>query len=110
MAVSKRTFVPEDLYRLIQVGDPQIHPDGDAVAFVRSHVEGDKKELRSHIWIAPLTADGKQASAPAKPYTRGNRRDVRPRWSPDGRRLAFVRQTGDGPDADRQIWIMDRDG
>src|SRR5690606_24310995 len=49
----ERTFVPEDLYRLVLVGDPQISPDGRSVAFVRSHVEGEKRELRSHIWLVP---------------------------------------------------------
>src|SRR5690625_4055024 len=140
MSAAKRTFVPEDLYRLVQVGDPQIHPDGTAVAFVRSHIAGEKKELRSHIWLAPLQPDrasavnansaanidsaanvgsaanidsaesGNTLSQTARPYTRGPRRDGQPRWSPDGRRLAFVRQTGDGPEADRQIWIIERDG
>lgn len=102
---TKRPFVPEDLYRFVLVGDPQIHPDGDVVVFVRSHVEGEKKELRSHIWVKPTEGD-----TPARPYTRGPKSDSQPRWSPDGRRLAFVRQTGEGPDAERQIWIIERDG
>ncbi|MFS8581401.1 MAG: S9 family peptidase [Limnochordales bacterium] len=100
----QRTFVPEDLYRLVLVGDPQISPDGRSVAFVRSHVEGEKRELRSHIWLVP------EPGAPPRPYTRGPRSDSQPRWSPDGRRLAFVRQTGEGPKADRQIWIIDGRG
>lgn len=111
MSAPQRTFVPEDLYRLVQVGDPQMHPDGDAVAFVRSHVAGEKKELHSHIWIAPLQREPEGLRiGQARSYTRGPRRDGQPRWSPDGRRLAFVRQTGDGPDADRQIWIIEKDG
>src|SRR5690606_36077852 len=100
----QRTFVPEDLYRLVLVGDPQISPDGRSVAFVRSHVEGEKRELRSHIGRVP------EPDAPPRPYTRGPRSDSQPRWSPDGRRLAFVRQTGEGPKADRQIWIIDGRG
>lgn len=107
---AQRTFVPEDLYRIVLVGDPQIAPDASCIAFVRSHIEGEKKELRSHIWVAPLGgADGAGPGAP-RPYTRGPRSDSQPRWSPDGRRLAFVRQTGEGPQADRQIWIIDRQG
>lgn len=106
----QRTFVPEDLYRLVLVSDPRISPDGSHVAFVRSHVEGEKKELRSHIWMAPITADADGAAGAPRPYTRGPKSDSQPRWSPDGRRLAFVRQTGEGPRAERQIWIIDRAG
>lgn len=102
---TKRTFIPEDLYRLVTVGDPQIHPDGETLAFVRTHVEGEKKQPRSHIWMKCVSSD-----QPARPYTRGPKSDSQPRWSPDGRRLAFVRQTGEGPTAERQIWIIERDG
>lgn len=118
---TQRTFVPEDLYRMVLVGDPQISPDGRHVAFVRSHVEGAKRELRSHIWIAPTAVAGSdggdgngsvEAAVPGqpRPYTRGPKSDSQPRWSPDGRRLAFVRHMGDGPRSERQIWIIDRDG
>lgn len=112
----KRTFVPEDLYRIVLVGDPQISPDGSRVAFVRSHVEGPKRELRSHIWVAPIDNKGDEGAETTatpgrpRPYTRGPKSDSQPRWSPDGRRLAFVRQTGEGPKTDRQIWIIDADG
>lgn len=99
-----RTFVPEDLYRMVLAGDPQISPDGRSVVFVRSHVAGEKRELQSHIWIVP------RPGAAPRPYTRGPHSDSQPRWSPDGRRLAFVRRTGEGPHADRQIWIIERDG
>ncbi len=39
--------------------------------------------------------------------TSGPARDFRPRWSPDGRRIAFVRQT---PAGARDVWVMRADG
>lgn len=100
-----RKLVPADLYQFVLANDPQISPDGELIAFVRSHVEGEAKEYRSHIWVVPATG-----SAPPRPYTGGPRSDSQPRWSPDGRRLAFVRTIGEGPAAERQIWILPRDG
>ncbi|HKB78556.1 MAG TPA: prolyl oligopeptidase family serine peptidase [Thermoanaerobaculia bacterium] len=66
--------------RLIAEGDdPAIAPKTQRVAFVRNH----------RIWIAPL--DG---STPAKEvFVRGSSES--PKWSPDGRTLAFVSSRGD---------------
>ncbi len=39
--------------------------------------------------------------------TSGAARDFRPRWSPDGTRIAFVRETATGA---RDVWVMNADG
>lgn len=100
MPAPKRRLVPEDLYRFVTVSDPQISPDGEVVAFVRTHIDSESKEPRSHIWLVP--ASGGQPV----PFTRGPKNDTSPRWSPDGRTLAFVSDRG----GDRQIWLIDRHG
>jgi dipeptidyl aminopeptidase/acylaminoacyl peptidase len=76
---------PEDVYRLTGVADPRLSPDGASVAFVVWRIDEEANEYRSTIWLAP--ADG---SAPPRQITFGLRRDADPRWSPDGRWLAFV--------------------
>ena len=45
----------------------------------------DKDDYRSAVWLAP--ADG---SAPPRQLTLGRKHDSAPRWSPDGRTLAFL--------------------
>lgn len=97
-----RRFVIEDLYSLVTVGDPQVSPDGELVAFVRSHTDPDTKEPRSSVWIVPV--DG---SRPAARYTSGAS-DTAPRWSPDGGLLAFLRSGAEKEPA--QIWLIARAG
>ncbi|HLJ58210.1 MAG TPA: S9 family peptidase [bacterium] len=65
--------------------DPQLSPDGRHVAYVRIPFAWEGDYAAGDIWVAP--ADG---SAPARQFTRGNARDDSPRWSPDGRALAFL--------------------
>lgn len=102
-AQSKAPLVPEDLYNFGWVSDPQISPDGSQVAYVRTGPEHKGKKYTSEIWLV--------AAAPAEGALGGRRftagpRDRAPRWSPDGRRLAFVSDRGQGA----QIWLMRTDG
>ncbi|HZQ27580.1 MAG TPA: prolyl oligopeptidase family serine peptidase, partial [Acidimicrobiales bacterium] len=76
---------PVDVGRLVDVSDPRVSPDGRWVAFVVTTVDLDDNDYRSKVWLVPT--DGRE---PARPLTRGDGRDQRPRWSPDGHQLAFV--------------------
>src|SRR5262245_8326137 len=81
----RRPITEKDLFSFAWVADPQISPDGSQVAFVRVTIDEKKDAYETAIWI--VKADG---SEPARALTSGIR-DNSPRWSPDGRRLAFVR-------------------
>jgi len=96
----KRTFVPEDLWHLRTVSDPQMSPDGSNVAFVVATPDRETDKPATTIWVAP--SDG---SAPARIFTAGPE-DSCPRWSPDGRWLAFVAERGHGP----QLHLTSLDG
>jgi len=97
---------PEDVYALTSVGEPRLSPDGEHVAYVVSWVDREANGYRAAIWVAPL--DDPEA---ARQFTSGERRDWSPRWSPDGRWLAFVsNRDGEDEKAHGELYVMQADG
>src|SRR5215475_1098799 len=99
---------PEDVYALTGVGDPRLSPDGARVAYVVTRIDREANRYRSAIWLAPL--DG---SEQPRQLTSGERTDGSPRWSPDGRWLAFVSNRGDDDEeakAPAQLYVLPSDG
>jgi dipeptidyl aminopeptidase/acylaminoacyl peptidase len=92
---------PEDRYRLVNLSDPQISPDGKSVLIVASRA--NRKDNR---WDGELTLID-VASAAQRPLTFERRGLASARWSPDGERIAFL---ANDKDAKRQIWVMPRAG
>jgi dipeptidyl aminopeptidase/acylaminoacyl peptidase len=102
MAPSKaRPVQPEDLYELKTVNDARVSPDGKTVAYVLRWYERDADEVRSSIYVASM-----DDSARGRRFTYGNK-DNSPRWSPDGRWLAFVCKRGEEPE---QIFLAPLEG
>lgn len=81
--VATRSITPEDLYRFKLVGDPQVSPDGQRIAYIVKTIEKELNKYRTAIWMAPV-AGGLGAA------TRFTADGASPRWSPDGQTLAFV--------------------
>src|SRR5919108_1301354 len=92
----RRSLTYDDLYRLREVADPQISPDGETVAFVVVEADRDDDRNRSSIWTVRVGGGD-----PVR-LTYG-RADGHPRWSPDGANLAFVRSENDEPG---QVWLL----
>ncbi|MBK8989335.1 MAG: S9 family peptidase [Chloroflexi bacterium] len=102
-AENKRRITAEDLYRLQIVSDPQISPDGKHVVFCVQTLEQATEKKHSHLWL--VAADG---SAPARQFTFGKQRDSHPRWSPNGRTIAFLSNRAD--EKQSQIYRIGLDG
>jgi dipeptidyl aminopeptidase/acylaminoacyl peptidase len=90
---------PSDLALLRVVGPPTIAPDARHVVAAVTRMDMEADEYRSELWLA---GTGESAAEPRK-FTEGPR-DRSPRYSPDGRWLAFLRS--DPADAPAQLYVM----
>jgi len=79
-----RTFQGRDIFALRAAGDPQVRPDGGAIAYVRTTQEIMSDKGRPSIWLVDPRS-GEQS-----PLVVDEAANTRPRWSPDGTRLAYV--------------------
>jgi dipeptidyl aminopeptidase/acylaminoacyl peptidase len=80
---------PTDLAHLVTLGSPTLSPDGRTAVVAASRPDLDENEYRSQLWaVRP------DESAPPRRLTHGQR-DAAPRYSPDGRWLAFLRAEGE---------------
>ncbi len=104
-AAEKRFITESDLLKFTWIADPQIAPDGSTIAFVRVTV--NEKENRYETSLFTVATTG--AEAPRR--ITSNVRDTTPRWSPDGRRIAFVRSVEkDGKPQPGQVYVLDMTG
>ena len=104
----KRTLTVDDYFRIKEVGDPQLSPDGKWAAYTikTASLKDDKNYER--IWMVPVSGGA------AIPLTADEMTSSHPRWSPDGKFLAFISArggTGDDDDSDKkQVWLLNREG
>jgi dipeptidyl aminopeptidase/acylaminoacyl peptidase len=80
-AAATRPFAPADLFKLRRAGDVRISPDGSKVAYVRSSSDIAIDGNRDDVMIVTVADGGERLVA---------RDAAMPRWSPDGRTLAYV--------------------
>ena len=80
-----RPLTADDVVDFRLVGHLDLSPDGTQIAFIEASFDSAADETVWHIRLVP--ADG---SAPPRELTSGGRRDSLPRWSPDGRLVAFL--------------------
>jgi dipeptidyl aminopeptidase/acylaminoacyl peptidase len=96
-----RPITIDDYFEIREVEGPKLSPDAQWVAYtVRTTLsKGDKSEQR--IWMVPF------AGGDAVPLTAEGVSSSHPRWSPDGKYLAFLSARHDGK---TQIWLLNRIG
>jgi len=110
---ARRVLAVDDLFALARVREARISPDGERVAYTVSTSDFDQDRTETALWLVPTAAHGNGAHgnggawrATAPGYSASH-----PRWSPDGRRLAFLaaKKTGD-QSAQTEVWAFDLRG
>ncbi|MGN6811444.1 MAG: S9 family peptidase [Thermomicrobiales bacterium] len=97
---AQRPLRADDLFRLTLLGDVAVSPDGQAVCFVQTQLDRAANEYQSDLWIVP--AGGMPGEAVR--FTRGPRTVAQPRWSPNGRWLAFLADRAEK--GRKQVWLI----
>lgn len=91
----QRAIQFDDMIAMHRINDPQISPDGQWVAYVVTTPDMQANRNFSNIWLVPA------AGGAERELTRGGS-DSRPRWSPDGKKIAFLSSR----DGAQQVYVI----
>jgi dipeptidyl aminopeptidase/acylaminoacyl peptidase len=95
----RRAITFHDLISMERVSDPQISPDGNWIAYSVATPNLEANKISRDVWIVPTTG------GEPRQLTRGGS-DERPRWSPDGKKIAFLSSRNGAP----QVYWIALDG
>ena len=115
---TRRVMAAADILRIANVGDPQISPDGERVVYTVTTV--DRNANVTTLWIVRVDnssdtptsrqpeqrRDRNTQTFPASPLLPPGWQATNPRWSPDGKRIAFLATI----DNRHGIWVVSIDG
>jgi len=96
LLAQKRAITFEDYIGLKVVSDPQLSPDGKWFAYTVSIPSLQDNRNVARVWVAEV------ATGRTRQLTGGPGSDRQPRWSPDGKSLAFISTREGGA----QIWVL----
>ena len=102
-------WTPDDLLLAERVGDYRVSPRGEWLVWVKVQMDKEKGRPFSNLMLTSLEGDREIQ------LTRGRYSNRSPRWSPDGKRIAFLSARPD-PEKEREedehtaVWILDLAG
>ena len=100
LLAQKRAFTIEDLYRVKNISDLHISPDGKTMLFVVSTSDLAHAKRNSHIWA--METDGRNP----RQWTLSDKSESSPLFSPDGKRILFI----SSKDGSANLYLMNAGG
>ena len=98
---ARRAITVGDLFQIKEVHDPQITPDAQWVAYTVTSTNRAEDKTEDRIWMIPVSGGD------PLPLTAEGVSSSHPRWSPDGKWLAFLSARNGG---ETQVWLLNRLG
>src|ERR1700726_94569 len=96
-----RPITVDDQFQIREVQDPQLSPDAQGVAYTVKTLSLKEDKSEERVWMAPF-AGGDAVAMSAEGVSSSH-----PRWSPDGKYLAFLSARNEGK---AQVWLLSRAG
>lgn len=93
----KKPIQTDDFYNLLTIEAPHIHPDKKLAVYVQVSPEYEGQKYNRNLWTIDLKTKQKKVISSG---IKGG--DYMPRWSPDGKTLAFISSRNGRP----QIYIL----
>ncbi len=102
-AQSPRPIGLVDLLNIPRLTDPEVSPDGHDVVFAQADADWKAGRRATHVWRARVGG-----GEPIQLTNGGEATEPKPRWSPDGKTIAFIAKRGDNEE--NQIYLLPAQG
>jgi dipeptidyl aminopeptidase/acylaminoacyl peptidase len=94
---------PEDIYEIRVPADCRLSPRGDRIVTAVTQADREQWKNISHLWMAEV---GGTREPRCTQFTQGKQSDRLPRWSPDGKTIAFLSTRSERT----ELWTIPADG
>lgn len=99
--LAQKKFELADYAKFVNISDPQLSPDGKSVVIVVSRPDYTLNRYNAELVVIDVASGKKRSLTAADRFTVSS-----PRWSPNGEQLAFISKTGQGKEANNQIFML----
>ena len=98
----------ESLWAIRRIGTPTLSPDGALACSAVTRFDMEKNDSSTSLWLFPTGLGAATAAAKGARMLTAGDKDSDPKWSPDGKWIAFTAKRKD--DEEPQLYLIAPDG